>query len=385
MLIPGILAKAGLWFLLLFLVFQFPDTARADFLTEGLEELLDDAQSRDQLQDWIEIARDVQSTYDRRIAELEAMRQNREGYLLRGPAEGAIGGIVLFRERELESLFAAIMLESLLGDRPTGPFWDETGANSLARQIATLALPLLTGLLKEDSGQIPRAEVTETLLTTFLDQIAILDAETRDQLQLEIDDSRAELEQIDALLAHAGGLLEISRAPDLEIARAPDPDFLNRIGYYVIQISGSGWIKRTGRTTRSVGYQNRVIRVTDEVSEPTYRSRGAWQYPPGYSIGQIEQDRQAIARESSIRTCENEAQLGVTRVAPNIWVSGPEYELVDGPFQSEAEANSVRGLVPPPSSGNNLRPGSALQWNLEHGQDRDGLRADCISLEADME
>jgi hypothetical protein len=371
MLIRGILAKTGLWLFLFVLVFQFPATARADFLTEGLEEMLDDAQSRDQLQDWINIARDVQSTYDGRIGELEAMRQNREGYLLRGPVEGAIGGIVVFRERELEPLFTAIMLESLLGDRPSGPFWDETGANSLARQIATLALPLLAEPLKDDTGHIPRAEVTEGLFTTFLDQIAILDAETRDQLLLEIEDTRAELERIDAMLAHAQGRLDA--------ARAPDPNMLNTSGYYVIQFSGSGWIKRSGLTTRSVGYQNIMIQVTGAVSVPNYRSVG-WLIPRGYSIGQLEQDRQAIARESSIGTCENRAGLGSHPTSPNIWMSGPDFELVAGPVSFD-EARQIRG----DPRGANLTAGASRQWNHDNAQEWDEMRADCISLGADMD
>jgi hypothetical protein len=371
MLIRGILAKTGLWFLLLFLVFQFPDTARADLLTDGLEEMLDDAQSRDQLQDWIEIARDVQSTYDRRIAELEAMRQTSDGYLLRGPSEGEYGGIVVFRERELESLFTLIMLDSLFGDRPTGPFWDESGANSLARQIAALALAGLSEPLKNDTDHIPRAEITEALFTTFLDQIAILDAETRDQLLLEITDLRSELERIGVLLAHAQGRLDA--------ARAPDPDMLNTSGYYVIQFSGSGWIKRSGLTTWSVGYQNIMIEVTDAVSVPNYRSVG-WLIPRGYSISQLEQDRQAIARESSIGTCENSAGLGSHPPWPNIWMSGPDYEFVAGPVAFN-EARQIRG---DPTRAN-LTAGASRQWNHDNAQDWDEMRADCESLGANME
>lgn len=339
--------------------------AAQSLAVEALELMLDDVRHAEDRRELIGLGEDLHEELTDEVNELQDVRDNTPGYLLRDDA----GNYVSASQAEIADLGETLATDMVLADD---------------RHTASMALLSRA----EDGGDLDRAaantlfsyfqlrlegykggNIADYFVEAFTTLVREADRQNRDALD-------ARIEELHALRGQVSGTLERAQAMQGAIVpAAPDaPEgFMNEPGYWVAQVSGSGWHKGgAGYATRIVGYENFIIQITDDVTEAT-RARSVWQLPPGSDLQAFERQRQEAAEESSRNSCESLPALGPRDPAPSIWDDGPHYEIVEGPIDDWAEALALSGNP----RRNNNDPASNSFWDHDGGHRWDDLDPTC--------
>ncbi|MGI3187313.1 hypothetical protein [Nioella aestuarii] len=284
--------------------------------------------------------------------QLDRLRENRDGFLV----DDGVNGATLLSEDQVQRVFSTLMLQAMLGEgeaQSIEEFLTGSAASRLLREAAAGFLERMSAGAF-GSGQIDLATVHAALSDEFLAIVAAIDLENREALADAALARREEITHIGAMLSQAEARLS---GPAGGMA-----DILTEGGYYVIRFSGGGYQNRNGWQSAWVeGYSNRVIQVSSTFTDIALRS--IWQFPVGSSVDQFEQDQQREARQRAIDSvCNRGSQRGPYGYLPTIWVWGPEFEIIAGPFPEIAEALDVSGGS---DGAVNLEPGSANQWQIQ--------------------
>ncbi len=334
----------------------------ADFLAD----LLTDSTDRAQLSAWINDARQVRDDLAQEADQLDQLRDNRDGFLV----DDAISGVTILSESEAERSFTALMLQAMLGEGHVENSEEFVTGSAASRLLREAARGFLQRMQAGDfgSGEITLSSIHSALLDEFLAILSALDLENREVLADAARIRREEVARIDAMLA---------RAESLAQTPAGTGDVLMQGGYYVIQFSGGGYQNRNGWQSAWVeGYSNRVLQVSSSFTEIT--PRGIWEFPVGSSVDQFEQDQQREARQWAVETvCNRGNQRGPYGYLPAIWVWGPEYEIVAGPFSDILDALELSGGT---DGAVNLEEGSANQWHIQTEQPDEEFYDACRAL-----
>lgn len=275
---------------------------------------------------------------------------------------------------EVENLSALVALRMMLHSRNLGPIPGlETNSQldialrsameASYREWLRLYGEEKTGLYPGDFvAQMVRVtlnELTERNYQEIADKIA--------ELEQKISELRQGIDALGDVVTQAVALRD--KAPDL----ATVSGILNGKGYFVVRLSGGGWIKRYGgNATYSSGHEYFFVWADNKRTEPV--KAYYWEFPVGYDINEqfnVWIDEQM---EESRKACRDMPPLG-RAAQPHIWVEGPHYEVVYGPYKGAAPEKFGSRRI------NNGKPGSAIQWRHESGKMAD-VKAVCSALGA---
>lgn len=315
----------------------------------------------------IELHRDLTDE----VNELQDLRANIDGFLLYSDA----GDPLTVSQSEAVGLAETLASDLFLSGDPytigMGLLRRAESGGELERAVALSVFSALQDLWERANAQLLTSDEArlEALSSALLGHLGEFDSHNRralDELIETIHNDRALVAGVVARMRARWG----DTAP-----RTPDvPEgIMNEPGYYVAQVSGSGWHKNgAGYATRIDGYANFIFEVTEQVSEAT-QTRWTWQVPPGFDILAFAHDRQAAAEAQSREACAGLPTLGPRNPAPDIWENGPHYELVQGPITDWAEARTVRGS----DRVENNDPTGNRFWHHEGGYTHDDLDPVC--------
>ena len=181
----------------------------------------------------------------------------------------------------------------------------------------------------------------------------------------------AELKQgIDSLGDVVGQAIALrNKAPDL----ATLSGILGTKGYYIVRLSGGGWIKGSaGYATYSSGYEYFIIWADKDRTSPV--KKYYWEFPIGYDTNEQFRVWMEEKEEESRKACRDLPTLGRVTL-PQIWVEGPRYEIVYGPYKGKPPENFGSRRI------SNGKSGSAIQWKHKSGKIAD-VKAVCAALGA---
>jgi len=153
-------------------------------------------------------------------------------------------------------------------------------------------------------------------------------------------------------------------------------------GYYVVRMSGGGWRKHAfGKAIKIDGYQDSVIEVTGEVEAPERTGGGRWLLPVGGILADVTPLWQDAAEAASVKACKRGKPQCPCKASPDIWASGPLYDLVGGPFPTNNEALDIAGNP----RGKNRADGSAKHWTHDKERKAEEVNAVCDRIIAAAE
>lgn len=193
------------------------------------------------------------------------------------------------------------------------------------------------------------------------------------------EDMRAELaDRRDMLAEEVAGLGRVIERADPDavfVPAAPEaPEgFLSEEGYWVVQISGSGWRKSYGATDVFLrGYTNILVTVAEDADTIDFEGAN-WSVPAGTDIFAVFEMRREQEMKEAVAACKALPSLCPCAAAPPIWDGASSFDIVGGPYEW-TKARAVRG-----NPRNNLRQDSAHQWHGERRKD-EGRIAACKAL-----
>jgi hypothetical protein len=153
-------------------------------------------------------------------------------------------------------------------------------------------------------------------------------------------------------------------------------------GHYVVRMSGGGWRKHAfGKAIKIDGYQDFVVEVTGEVDAPERTGGGRWLLPVGGLFADVTPIWQDAAEASSVKACRRGKPQCPCKTPPDIWASGPLYDLVGGPFPTSNEALDIAGNP----RGKNRADGSAKHWTYDKERKAEEVNAVCDRIIAAAE
>lgn len=296
------------------------------------------------------------------------------GLLLRTEA----GGYISIEDDQVESLAAIVALRAMLYGTDSGmPYRkDMAGHSQLESTIDTAESVVIEHIGRHSKGIAPEkrgrlaADAADIVREGLLRQLTQYDNENRAAIAQE-------LRHIDAQQRRLADL--VAKAVDMRSRSLPSGaanGFLNKPGYYVYKVAGSGWRKRYGGYAHKIdGYQLGVLKVDDRAKTPKAESFH-WTFPTGVDIRSVFQKWQQDTHEKTLRACKAEPPLCPCGAPPDIWSTGPEYTVLQGPFRSLSEAHAVTG-DPYVANG---KPGSNKHWSYDTERRAAELESACGSL-----
>ncbi len=303
---------------------------------------------------------------ERRLtAQIDALSSVRGPYIVKtGDIYRSLG------DNEVEPLAA---LAGLMGiSYEIGALPPNVGAGS---QIAA-ALQTAVDMVKTQSqlGRSSSVDPADLAQVTFRSSLDAITQKNREAIHQEVERLRAQLAQSRRSREVLADFVELMLARrDNASDESALAGFLGGEGYYVVKMSGSGWIKGgAGYATYSSGHEYFIVWATDDRTEPA--KKYYWEFPTGYDANQYFPIWRREYTQSSRKACRALPPMGRKSV-PHIWTDGPNYEIVHGPYSgaTPAQYGSRRK--------NNGEPGSAFQWQLESGKIAD-VQAACAAIGA---
>lgn len=346
--------------------------AAQSIVVEGLQIMLDAVGNDDQRREVIRLGEEFHQELSDEADDLQEMRENADGFLLYDET----GRPLSVTEAEAMDLAETLATDMALADDPysvaMGLLLRGEDGGELERAVAHS----IFGAMEMQSRGMKGSGFTssaEELITNLSQSLLLLleeaDQRNRQALEERLEQIFADRSAVSNIVAQA----EASWGPIVPPAPDAPEGFMNEAGYYVAQVSGTGWRKGgAGYATEITGYENFIFEVTSEVSEAT-RTRYLWQVPPGYDIQVFEREQQDEARDRSRTNCESLPGLGPRDPAPDIWSDGPHYELVQGPIAEWSEALALRGNA----RLNNNDPAGSSFWHHDGDHRWDDLDPIC--------
>lgn len=309
--------------------------AEYGILAEGLQAMYDEADERPEYYAVRDLGEQVYEELGTRHGELENLRRNTPGFLL----ENEDGNLIGVTEAEARTLAHGFAADLVAAPNPYALVRGMLSRGMRGNQLEyALGEAVMAGFMRTDEGPEELGGMIENALLDLLHDIDLANRATLDQ-------------EITELLAARDRIYDISQRAEQSALvyspKIPVPDqpegFMNEPGYWIVQYSGTGWRKGgAGWATEITGYENIIVNVSDEVTEPTL-SRWYWTVPVGFDIQVFERQRQEAAEEASREACEDLPPLGPQSPEPDIWSDGPHYEIVEGPIADWGEAQARRG------------------------------------------
>lgn len=350
-------------------------TIAQSIVVEGLQILFKEADSETDFEDVEQQARWLHEELGEDLAELTSLQEAAEngGFLF----YDEVGNAVAVSEAEVRDLADTLARDLALATEPYAHTMALLLRGQRGGDLDLIVANSILGLMAEQdelrrmNTPLEAGDLLPVLTNQLLALARSTDRSNRDMLDQNIRDLIADRDRVLAIAdaANTAGFNLVFNPP---VPEQPE-GFMNDAGYWVVQRSGSGWHKNgAGRATRIVGYENFIIQVTEEVSEPA-PTRFLWQLPPGYDILEFERSRQEAARETSRESCANLPTLGPRNPAPSIWEDGPHYEIVQGPIADWDTARDIQGN----SRLSNNDPLGSRFWDHESGFSHEDLDPVC--------
>jgi len=140
-------------------------------------------------------------------------------------------------------------------------------------------------------------------------------------------------------------------------------------------MSGAGWFKGAkGNATQSSGYENIFFSIDKKLKKPVVR-RGSWRFPVGYDETSIFRTLKNYYNQSRAE-CTRSRRLGTKPTRPHLWITGPRFKVVHGPF-SGSWADTPKKFGERGYKNND--PRSRSQWKHRYTNDK-AAKSLCKSL-----
>lgn len=352
---------------------------------DGLRELMArEARTKEDFTRIIQMAQAHADALHRDIVGIE--RQNdalgeasRQDYVVR------IGSVYRsLTKDEVETLAAAVGLNVLMFDGadvhdmqpiagvPAGSQLDHALRAGLMAGVDQMTA-LFSGMVSDADLQIYQAQTASQIIQPALEGVTEQNRaaieRTMHQNERMIESAREAIDALGALVEEALALRDGARSVTASMTAVAGE------GYYAVRMSGNGWTKKyAGYATRSEGHEIIWVWADDGATAPV--KKYTWEVPTGSDLRPLFQQWKSEKQAESLKACRDLPSSGsVTR--PEIWEDGPVYEIVGGPYASNAEAVRAFGT----GRKANLTEGSTLQWNTTSGKIAD-VRALCDALGA---
>ena len=336
--------------------------------------MANDALAKEEFTRVIRLAQDYEDAMHREIAALQ--QQIRELNSVKGNYITKVGDTYApIDETDAENLSALVALRMTLYppefDSPSLGYIPALETNSqldiALRSAMEAGYMEFFGYYKE--GNSPGDFVAQMVRLTL--------EEMTDRNYKEIENKIAKLERQIAYLKQGinslGDVVEQAIAlRDKAPALATLSGILGAKGYYVVRLSGGGWIKRgAGYATYSSGHEYFIIWADKDRASPG--KEYYWEFPIGYDANKQFRVWMDEKEEDSRKACRALPTLGRVTL-PQIWVEGPRYEVVYGPTGKKPDNFGSRRI-------SNGKPGSAIHWKHKSGKIAD-VKAVCSALGA---
>ena len=319
-----------------------------------------DDQAREDYEHAIRLAQQADTTYSR-IHDQLVQASRWPGLLLRTES----GGYFSISDDDVERLAAAVAVRGMvLGTDSRNPYrLDMSGRSQLEVAIDMLEASMIASFGgANESGAIPKEKLAALMAVSgdFLRDelrrtLEQYDRENRAKIEEELQRIKRQQQWLGEMVVKADALRQ--RA----LPRGAENGFLNKAGFYVVKVAGSGWLKRyAGYARWSEGYQHLIIKVEDRVGVPKNEGN-YWSFPTGVDIRAVFNDWQEDTRQRSVKACKDSPPNCPCAPMPSIWTTGPEYTVMQGPFKTISEARAVAG----DPYVDNGKPGATKFWTLD--------------------
>jgi hypothetical protein len=250
-------------FWLVVLALLVPISTVAQDRVTALELDLNQTHVREAFDRLIRDAQEADAVYAGQIDRLGALSRH-GGFLLRDNH----GTIMPVAADAVRNLGAAIGLELYLsGDEIESLTRLRVGAgggtqldDAVLYAVSTALEPVLA-----DPDPVAPDTLVQYVHGALMSALETFDGDNRDEVAGQIAEFEAKRERLADLIDRAADKRDERLAPD-----AP-AGFMNESGFYVIQLSGAGWRKKGGGWAHWIeGYEDFVVEVTEDVTEPTF-------------------------------------------------------------------------------------------------------------------